>query len=135
MKVLAFPLLLAAAIATAPPKPTRWMGTIQNGVEGAKVSFLLSPDGQRVSNFTFDGVWWCSGDLKRQIIGPQNTFEVREGKLHGVSPEPASEGATAWHFEVAGSIDKSSASGTFCMNSPTLGCDTNQLYWTAVPMP
>ncbi|WP_139924924.1 hypothetical protein [Hymenobacter sp. DG01] len=137
MKLLLFPLLLAAAIVTTPPKPakgTRWTGTISNGMKGDKVSFTVSPDGKRISDFTFDGYWRCSGKLERQVIGPEGGFEIKTGKLKAVAVEPPDGGATAWRFALEGDFTaRTAAKGTFRMNINNLGCDTYVLQWSAKP--
>lgn len=131
-KVLLFPLLLSVAIATTPPKGTRWAGTVSNGMKGDKISFVVSPDGRQLSELTFDGYWRCSGRLERQVIGPKAAFDIRNGKVSGTVLDPPSGGS--WRFELQGDFTgKAAAQGTFRMNITGLGCDTYKLQGAAAP--
>ncbi|GGG44616.1 hypothetical protein [Hymenobacter glacieicola] len=138
MKVLLFPVLLAAAIATAPPKAatgTRWTGVISNGMKGDKISFTVSPDGKKIANFTFDGYWRCGGKLERQVVGPEGSFAIKEGKVSGVAVKSPHGSATAWRFAIEGGFaGKTAANGMFRMNINTVGCDTYALQWSAKPV-
>ncbi|UYZ58537.1 hypothetical protein [Hymenobacter latericus] len=140
MKHLLFPLLLAIAILNAPakeapPKGTKWEGTISNGMKGDKISFVVSPDGKKLSELTFSGYWRCSGKLEQTTVGPDSAFNIVGGKVAGVAVDPPSGGSTAWRFEVQGEFSgKAAAKGTFRMNINNLGCDTYKLQWAAAPV-
>ena len=133
IKSILFSGLLAIAIATAPPKSTRWTGTVGNGMKGDKISFLVSPDGKTLSDLTFDGYWQCSGRLERQVVGPKDLFTIVDGKVSGVALDPPT--GSSWRFELQGDFTgKSAAAGTFRMNITGLGCDSHQLQWAAAPV-
>lgn len=133
IKSILFSGLLAVGIATAPPKSTRWTGTVGNGVEGDKISFVVSPDGKTLSELTFDGYWQCSGRLERQVTGPKDVFSIENGKVSGVALDPPT--GSNWRFELQGNFtDKSAAAGTFRMNITGSGCDSRPLEWSAVPV-
>lgn len=137
MKVLVFPVLLGIAVYAEhvePPKPTHWAGTFSNGMKGAKISFDVAPDGKTVSEVTFQGYWRCSGKLDLTTAGPTHNFAVKNGAFGGVVVDPPAGGATAWRFDVKGTLDQSKASGTFRMNINALGCDSYLLNWTAAPV-
>ncbi|OGX82574.1 hypothetical protein BEN47_04105 [Hymenobacter lapidarius] len=133
IKSILFSGLLAVAIATAPPKSTRWTGTIGNGMKGDKISFLVSPDGKLLSDLTFDGYWRCSGRLERRVTGPRDVFPIVKGKVSGVALDPPT--GSNWRFELRGNFTgKFAATGTFRMNITGLSCDSNQLQWAAAPV-
>ncbi|ALW84890.1 hypothetical protein AUC43_07175 [Hymenobacter sedentarius] len=133
LKSVLFSGLLIVAIATAPPKSTRWMGSVSNGMKGDKISFVVSPDGKTLSELTFDGYWRCSGRLERQVVGPKDTFSIVNGKVSGVALDPPTGGT--WRFELQGDFSaKTAATGTFRMNITGLGCDTYKLQWAAAPV-
>ncbi|MFC7667291.1 hypothetical protein ACFQT0_07575 [Hymenobacter humi] len=92
IKSLLFSCLLIVAIATAPPKSTRWNGTVSNGTTGDKISFVVSPDGKTLSELTFDGYEQCSGRLERQMVGPKDRFSIMGGKVSGVAIDPPTRG-------------------------------------------
>ncbi|MBF9239265.1 hypothetical protein I2I05_17875 [Hymenobacter sp. BT683] len=133
LKSILFSSLLIGAIATAPPKSTRWTGTVSNGMKGDKITFVVSPDGKTLSELTFDGYWRCSGRLERQVVGPKDKFNIVKGKVSGVVLDPPTGGS--WRFELQGNFTgKTAAAGTFRMNITGLGCDTYKLKWTAAPI-
>jgi hypothetical protein len=139
LKLLLFPLLLTIAIVTAPPKAgsakgTKWEGMLSNGMKGDKISFVVSPDGKKLSDLTFIGYWRCSGRLEQITVGPDSSFAIANGKVSGVVVDPPNGGSTAWRFELQGEFSgKTAAKGTFRMNINNLGCDTYKLQWTAAP--
>ncbi|OGX87993.1 hypothetical protein [Hymenobacter glacialis] len=133
IKSILFSGLLAVAIATAPPKSTRWTGTISNGMKGDKISFVVSPDGKMLSDLAFDGYWRCSGRLERQVTGPRGLFPIVNGKVSGVALDPPT--GSNWRFELQGDFaGKSAAAGTFRMDIAGLSCDSRQLHWAAAPV-
>lgn len=140
LKLLLFPLLLTIAIvharsAAEPAKGTKWEGSLSNGMKGDKISFIVSPDGKRLSELTFSGYWRCSGKLEQTTVGPDSSFNIVNGKVSGVAVDPPNGGSTAWRFEVDGEFTgKAAAKGTFRMNINNLGCDTYKLQWTAAPV-
>ena len=133
LKSLLFSGLLTIAIATAPPKSTRWMGAVSNGMKGDKVSFVVSPDGKTLSELTFDGYWRCGGKLDRQVVDPKDSFLIVNGKVSGVVLDPPTGGT--WRFELQGDFSSPvAAPGAFRMNVTSLGCDGHELLWAAAPV-
>ena len=110
----------------------KFEGTFSNGMKGAKISFVLSADGKKIEDVTFSGYWRCDGKLENTTVGPDGGFPVTKGKIDGVIVEPEDGGATAFRFEMHGTINGNKASGTFRMNINALSCDTYLLNWTAV---
>jgi len=129
LQIICF-VLLFSIVACAQSKK-KFTGVVSNGMKGDKVSFTLSADGKWVEQFTFNGYWRCDGSLEQITIGPEKKIAVKNGKISGIVVDPENGGATAWRFDVQGSISGKKASGTFRMNINALKCDTYVLKWTA----
>jgi hypothetical protein len=125
--------LTFTSFTTPGPSAKKFSGTFSNGMKGDKISFVLSADGKRVQDVTFQGYWRCSGRLEMITIGPESEkgFPVVNGKVDGVIVEPEDGGSTAFRFELHGIIKGNKASGTYRMNINALGCDSYKLNWTA----
>jgi hypothetical protein len=128
-QIIGFILLFSTGVCAQAKK--KFTGVISNGMKGDKVSFILSADGKWVEQFTFEGYWRCDGTLEQVTIGPEKRIPVKNGKISGVVVDPENGGATAWRFDIQGSISGKKANGTFRMNINALRCDTYVLKWTA----
>ncbi|NDK57735.1 hypothetical protein [Pontibacter fetidus] len=128
-QIIALILVFSADVSALPKK--KFTGVVSNGMKGDKISFILSADGKWVEEFTFNGYWRCDGTLEQVTIGPEKRIPVKNGKISGIVVDPENGGATAWRFDVQGSISGKKASGTFRMNINALRCDSYVLKWTA----
>lgn len=133
MKTIFYCLFLFAALNVNAQKDKKYEGSFSNGMKGAKFSFVLSADGKKVKDVTFQGYWRCDGKLELTTMGPSENkaFPVVNGKVDGIIVEPENGGATAARFELHGIINGKQASGTFRMNINALACDSYKLNWTA----
>jgi hypothetical protein len=130
--MILFPGLLTIAILTAPPKSTRWSGAASNGTRTEKISFLVSPDGRKLTELTFDGYWRCAGKVKRQVVGSDKSFPIVNGKAGGVVLDPPT--GDTWRFELEGDFSSTDAAAdTFRMRINSPGCDAYQVQWAAAP--
>ena len=94
---------------------------------------MVSPDGSRVSDVTFEGHWDCSDGIEMTTSGPSGEFPLSGNRIQITSVEPEGGGATATRFVMDGTVEGGRASGTLRINLNALGCDTRQLSWTAAP--
>jgi hypothetical protein len=132
MKVLLFPALLTVAILTTPPKGTHWTGSAITGQQENKIDFVVSADGKHLSGLTFDGFWNCSGQEQKRIIGPQEIFEIQDGKVSGVVQAAPSGGIM--HFVLQGDFKgKAMRKRAFRMNLSASPCETYSVQWVAAP--
>ncbi|QJX46951.1 hypothetical protein HMJ29_08400 [Hymenobacter taeanensis] len=132
MKVLLFPALLTVAILTAPPKGTHWTGTANIGQQENKINFEVSADGKHLSSLTFDGFWNCSGKQAKRTIGPQEIFEIQDGKVQGVVQDASSGGLL--RFVLQGDfVGKAVRQKEFRMNLSASPCETYTVQWVAAP--
>lgn len=133
MKTMLYLVLLCFSVSACAQKEKKFEGTFSNGMKGAKISFILSADGKKLKDLTFQGYWRCDGKLELTTVGPSEnkSFPVINGKVDGIIVEPENGGATAFRFELHGTINGKQASGTFRMNINALACDTYKLNWTA----
>ncbi|TGE05470.1 hypothetical protein [Hymenobacter fodinae] len=133
MKVLLFPALLTVAILTAPPKGTHWTGSTTSGPQENKIDFVVSADGKHLSGLTFDGFWKCAGTQAKRTLGPQEIFEIHDGRVSGVVQDAPS--GSAWHFDLQGDFSggKTVRKQTFRMNLSSSPCETYSVQWVAAP--
>lgn len=115
----------------APAKVRRFVGSFSNGMKGAKFSFEISEDGQRMENVIYQGYWYCGSKLESTTAGPDGHFTIQDNKVEEFIVEPPDGGSTAWRFDMTAEIKGNTASGTFRMNINNLGCNTGMLNWTA----
>jgi len=133
LKTLLFPALLSIAIFTAPPKGTRWVGAVPNGLEKDKISFVVSPDGQQLSALILNTHGQGSGQLAPAAGAAQDALRIANGKVSGVLL--ASATGSPWRFELRGNFARAAkAATTFRMNLTEPGGTTRELCWTAVPL-
>jgi hypothetical protein len=109
-----------------------YAGAISNGMKGDSIFFAISADGKKLEDLTFKGYWRCSGRLEQTTVGPDGSFEVKNGVVKGSIVEPPDGGSTAWRFELDANIGAGKATGSFRMNINNLGCDTYKLNFTAI---
>lgn len=109
----------------------KFTGTFSNGYKGAKLSFILSPNGKEIKDFTFQGYWRCGGSTELITAGPEKSFPVVNGKIKSIIVEPENGGSSAFRFNIEGLLSGKQASGTFRMSITGLSCDTYELKWTA----
>ena len=114
-----------------PAKVRRFVGSFSNGMKGAKFSFEISEDGQRMENVIYQGYWYCGSKLESTTAGPDGHFTIQGNKVEEFIVEPPDGGSTAWRFDMTAEIKGNTASGTFRMNINNLGCNTGMLNWTA----
>lgn len=108
-------------------KAQKWEGVFTNGMKETKISFNVSADGQKITDLTFDGYWRCSGKLTKDILGPEEAFDLKNGVVNGIIVDK-----TAYiRYELKGKLTGRNAAGTFRMSITGLGCDTYVLNWTA----
>ena len=112
----------------------KFAGSFSNGYKGAKLSFVLSADKKTITGFTFNGYWRCAGSTEHIVAGPQQSFPVNRSEVHAVIKYPENGGASAFRFNIKGTVKSNTASGTFRMSITGLSCDTYLLNWTAKPI-
>ena len=110
-------------------KTQHWEGAFTNGMKQTYISYDVSADKKQLKDLTFNGYWYCSGKLTQDILGPEESFTIKDGVVDGVIVDKASY----TRFELKGKITGSKAEGTFRMSITGLGCDTRVLTWTASP--
>lgn len=121
------------AAAAASATPGRWSGEATGGYKGNRISFVVSDDGSRISDVTFEGHWDCSDGIEMTTSGPTGTHPVQGDRIDITSVEPEGGGATATRFVMVGRMEPARAGGTLRINLNALGCDTRNLQWTATP--
>jgi hypothetical protein len=126
-------LLMTAACLTALSAcgQQKFSGSFSNGYKGAGLSFVLSADKKTIKDFTFTGHWRCGGSVESITAGPEKAFPVKNGVVDVVITDPENGGASAFRFNIKGTVKGNTASGTFRMSITGLSCDTYQLNWTA----
>lgn len=112
-------------------KGRHFVGSFSNGMKGAKFSFDISEDGQRMENVIYQGYWYCGSKLELTTAGPDGHFTIQGNKVEEFVVEPPDGGSTAWRFDMTADFQGDTASGTFRMNINNLGCNTGMLNWTA----
>jgi hypothetical protein len=132
MKVLLFPALLTVAILTAPPKGTHWTGSATTGQQENKIDFVVSADGKHLSGLTFDGFWNCSKQQAKRTLGPQEIFEIHDGKVSGIVQDVPGGGII--RFVLQGDFKaKTPSKQAFRMNLSASPCETYSVQWVAAP--
>jgi hypothetical protein len=112
----------------------KYKGAFINGMKGDSIFFKVSADQKTLSDLTFKGYWRCNGKLEMlPAAGPEGSFSIADGKVHGSISEPPGGGSTSWRFELDAGIEEEKASGTFRMNINNLGCDSYSLVFDAFP--
>ncbi|MDQ3279330.1 MAG: hypothetical protein M3Q06_13455 [Bacteroidota bacterium] len=119
----------AAAAAEVKTKDRHWEGAFTNGMKETFISFDVSPDGKKLSNLTFKGYWRCNGKLTQDILGPEESFQIKNGVVDGVIIDKEAY----IRYELKATLNGNKAEGTFRMSITGLGCDTYVLKWTASP--
>lgn len=108
-------------------------GALTGGLKGDSIFFDVSANGKKVENIIFKGYWRCGGQLEIvRGVGPDESFDIKNGEAKGKVSDPPNGGSTAWHFDFAATIKGQEASGTFRMNINNLGCDSYLLKFIAV---
>jgi hypothetical protein len=108
-------------------KEQQWEGVFTNGMKETTISFNVSADGKKITDLTFNGYWRCDGRLTKDILGPEEAFDLKSGVVDGVIVDK-----TAYiRYELKGKLTGKTASGTFRMSITGLNCDTYVLKWTA----
>jgi hypothetical protein len=123
--------ILLFGMLTAFAQKKTFTGTFSNGYKGAKISFELSKDGKKIENLTFNGYWRCGSSTELITAGPEKPIPVVNGKIASVITDPENGGASAFRFDIQGTVKGNTASGTFRMSITGLSCDTYKLNWTA----
>ncbi|WP_207425619.1 hypothetical protein [Pedobacter sp. SYSU D00535] len=128
-KSILFAFLLSFSMISFAQK--KFNGTFSNGYKGAKISFELSKDGKTIKNLTFNGYWRCGSSTEQITAGPEKPISVANGVIKSVITDPENGGASAFRFDIQGTVKGNTASGTFRMSIAGLSCDTYLLNWTA----
>jgi hypothetical protein len=115
--------------AKASGKGQHWEGAFTNGMKQTFISFDISEDGTKLQNLTFNGYWYCDGKLTQDILGPEESFHIKDEAVDGVIVDKTSY----TRFELKAKLGEEKAEGTFRMSITGLGCDTRVLTWTAAP--
>lgn len=110
-------------------KTRHWEGAFTNGMKQTFISFDVSEDGKQLKNLTFNGYWYCDGKLTQDILGPEESFVIKNGSVDGVIVDKTSY----TRFELKAKLTNTKAEGSFRMSITGLGCDTRVLTWTAAP--
>ena len=122
----AAPAVDVPAPAAAGATPGRWSGEATGGYKGNRISFVVSDDGSRISDVTFEG----TGTVQRRHRDDHlrsHRHLPGAGRIGGLtSVDRRAAGVTATRFVMEGRMEPARAAGTLRINLNALGCDTGE---------